>query len=289
MAIVTLKEALKKAEEGSYGIGMFNVINMETILSVMGAAEENSSPVILSLPEVDWPYVDCDMVIRAMVEKARLSSVPVVLHYDHGHNLDFMKKLLDNGWTSLMIDESMKPLEENIDITSRVVEMAGKYGASVEAELGHVPGLEGQINNADEIADDMYTRVDQAVYFAEKTGVDALAVSIGTVHGEYKFEPKLNFKRLAEINEKLDIPLVLHGGSGLSAEEFKKCIELGVRKINVFTEIMLEPAKFIRQKLSEEPSWKLAYTDLMDISINAMKIAVKRNMDIFGSTGKASK
>lgn len=289
MAIVTLKEALKKAEEGSYGIGMFNVINMETILSVIGAAEENSSPVIMSLPEVDWPYVDCDMVIRAMVEKARLSSVPIVLHYDHGHNLEFMKKLLDNGWTSLMIDESTKPLEKNIEITNRVVDMAGKYGASVEAELGHVPGLEGQINNADEIADDMYTRVDQAAYFAENTGVDALAVSIGTVHGEYKFEPKLNFKRLAEINAKLDIPLVLHGGSGLSAAEFKKCIELGVRKINVFTEIMLEPAKFIRQRLSEEPSWKLAYTDLMDISINAMKIAVKRNMDIFGSTGKASK
>lgn len=287
MAIVTLKEALKKAEEGGYGIGMFNVINIETIQSVILAAEENSSPVIMSLPEVDWSYVDCDLVIKAMVEKARSSSVPVVLHYDHGHDIKFMKKLLDNGWTSLMIDESTKPLEKNIEITASVVEMARKYGASVEAELGHVPGLEGQIDTAEAIEYDMYTKVDEAVYFAERTGVDALAVSIGTVHGEYKFVPKLNFERLGELNTNLEIPLVLHGGSGLSASEFKRCISLGVRKINVFTEIMLEPGIIIKQRLLEEPSWKLTYTDLMDISINAMKVAIKRNMDIFESTNKA--
>lgn len=287
MSIVTLKEALGKAREGGYGIGMFNVINIETITSVIEAAEENSSPVIMSIPEVDWWYVDTELVIKAMVEKARVSSVPVVLHYDHGHNIEFMKKLLDHGWTSLMIDESKQPLEKNIEITSGVVDLAKKYGASVEGELGHVPFDEGGGGDMEVEAQNMYTRVDEAVYFAEKTGIDALAVAIGTVHGEFKFTPKLNFERLKEINESLNIPLVLHGGSGLSPQDFKKCIELGVRKINVFTEIMLEPGKIIKQKMSQDPSWKLDYTSLMGLSINAMKDAVKRNMDIFGSTNKA--
>lgn len=287
MAIVTLKEALGKAKEGGYGIGMFNVINIETIQSVILAAEENSSPVIMSLPEVDWWYVDMDLVIKAMVEKAKSCSVPVVLHYDHGHNIEFMKKLLDNGWTSLMIDESKQPLEKNIELTSRVVEMSRNFGASVEGELGHVPFDEGQNVDFEVEAQSMYTKVDEAVYFADKTGVDALAVAIGTMHGEFKFTPNLNFKRLEEISSHLKIPLVLHGGSGVSAQDFKKCIELGVRKINVFTEIMLEPGKFIKQRLSQEPSWKMDYTSLMGLSINSMKDAVKRNMDIFGSSNKA--
>jgi len=287
MAIVTLKEALKKAEEGGYGVGMFNVLNLEMIQSVILAAEENSSPVIMSLPEVDWWYVDTELVIKAMVEKARSSSIPVVLHYDHGHNIKFMRKLLDCGWTSLMIDESRRPLEENIEITARVVEMAREYGASVEGELGHVPGLEGQVDSPEALSQDMYTRVDEAVYFAEKTGVDALAVAIGTVHGEYKFKPALNFKRLKELQSQLKIPLVLHGGSGLSASDFKKCIELGVRKINVFTEIILEPGKVIKQRLSKQPLWKMEYTELMALSINSMKEAIKAHMDIFGSTNKA--
>lgn len=287
MAIVTLKDALKKAEEGGYGVGMFNVINIETIQSVILAAEENSSPVIMSLPEVDWWYVDADLVIKAMAEKARAASVPVVLHYDHGHNIEFMKKLLDCGWTSLMIDESKRPLEKNIEITASVVELAGKYGASVEGELGQVPFDEGQSGDMETEAQSAYTKVDEAVYFAEKTGVDALAVAIGTVHGEFKFTPDLNFKRLEEIHSQLKIPLVLHGGSGLSAHDFIRCIELGIRKINVFTEIMLEPGKSIKQRLAEEPGWKAAYTDLMGLSIHTMKEAVKRNMDIFGSTHKA--
>ncbi len=286
MAIVTLKEALRKAEEGGYGIGMFNVINIETIQSVLLAAEENSSPVIMSLPEVDWWYVDMDLVMKAMVEKARASSVPVVLHYDHGHDLGFMKKLLEHGWTSLMIDESTRPLEENIEITARVVEMARTYGASVEGELGHVPGNEGQVEHEEEILD-MYTKVEEAAYFVERTGVDALAVAVGTVHGEYKFTPKLNFQRLGELNDRLDIPLVLHGGSGLTAEDFRRCIDLGIRKINVFTEIILEPGKAVKERLAQEPSWKLTYMDLMGLSINVMKDAVKKNMDIFRSTNKA--
>lgn len=286
MAIVTLKEALKKAEEGRYGIGMFNVLNIETIQSVILAAEENSSPVIMSLPEVDWWYVDIELVIKAMVEKARSSRVPVVLHYDHGHNIEFMKKLLDYGWTSLMIDESKKPLEKNIEITACVVEMAKKYGASVEGELGHVPFDEGQTGDAEADPQSMYTKVDEAVYFAEKTGVDALAVAIGTVHGEFKSAPNLNFKLLEDLHSQLQIPLVLHGGSGLSADDFKKCIDLGIRKINVFTEIILEPGKVIKQRLFEQPSWKVEYTELMALSINSMKEAIKRNMEIFGSTNK---
>ncbi len=287
MAIATLKDVLKKAEEGKYGVGMFNVLNIETIQSVILAAEESASPVIMSIPEVDWWHVDAELVIKAMVEKARNASVPVVLHYDHGHDMEFMKKLLEHGWTSLMIDESKRPLEENIEITSHVVELAGRYGASVEGELGHVPFDEGQSGDVVPDMYSLYTKVEEAVYFAEKTGIDALAVSIGTVHGEFKFKPDLNFKRLGELYSALEIPLVLHGGSGLSGQDFKRCIELGIRKINVFTEIMLEPGKAIRQRLAEEPGWKASYTELMGLSIQTMTEAVKRNMDIFRSTGKA--
>jgi fructose-bisphosphate aldolase class II len=288
MAIVTLKEVLHRAEAGSYGVGMFNAINIETIQAVLMAAEEKKSPVIIGIPEVDWWYVDPDMVLKALAEGAGSCSVPVVLHYDHGHNLEFMKRLLDHGWTSLMIDESRQQLEKNIELTSRVVELAKPFGASVEAELGHVPFEEGGSGNElMEAPQEMYTKPEEAVYFAEQTGIDALAVAVGTVHGEFRFKPKLNFRRLAEISESLDIPLVLHGGSGLSDEDFKKCIQLGVRKINVFTEIMLEPGKLIKRKLAEAPSWKLEYHSLMGLSITAMKEAVMRNMDVFGSSGKA--
>lgn len=287
MAIVTLKEALKKAKQGNYGVGMFNAINIETIQAVLMAAEENSSPVIIGIPDVDWWYLDADMVLKALVERVATCSVPVVLHYDHGHNIEFMKKLLDHGWTSLMIDASREPLERNIEITRGVVELAARYGASVEAELGHVPFEEGGSGDLIEAPEAMYTKVDEAVYFARQTGIDALAVAIGTVHGEFKFIPELNFERLEEISSSLDIPLVLHGGTGLSEQEFKKCIRLGVRKINVFTEIMLEPGKLIKQKLVESPSWKLEYHSLMALSITAMKDAIKRNMDVFGSSGKA--
>ena len=166
---------------------MFNAINIETIQGILLAAEENGSPVILSLPEVDWWYVETDLVIRCMAEKAGASSVPVVLHYDHGHNIETMKKLLDAGWSSLMIDASTRPLEENIEITAGIVEMAKKYGASVEGELGHVLGIEGIIYADDQMhIQDLFTKVDEAVYFVEKTGVNALAVAIGTVHGEYR-------------------------------------------------------------------------------------------------------
>lgn len=288
MAIVTLKEVLQKAKAGNYGVGMFNAINIETIQAVLMAAEENSSPVIIGIPEVDWWYVNADMVLKALAEGARSCSVPVVLHYDHGHNIEFMKRLLDHGWTSLMIDESKQQLGKNIEITSRVVEMARPFGASVEAELGHVPFEEGGSGNElIEAPQEMYTKPEEAVYFAGQTGIDALAVAIGTVHGEFRFKPKLNFRRLEEISSSLDIPLVLHGGSGLSDADFQKCIQLGVRKINVFTEIMLEPGKLIKQKLVEAPSWKLEYHSLMGLSITAMKEAIMRNMNVFGSSGKA--
>ncbi len=287
MAIVTLKEALEKAELGGYGVGMFNVINIETIQAVMLAAEENRSPVILSFPEVDWWYVETELVIKNMVEKALASPVPVVLHYDHGHKVEFMKKLLDYGWSSLMIDESARPLEENIEKTAAVVEMAGKYGASVEGELGHVPGAEGQLEADEMYQQDLYTKVDEAAYFVQKTGIDALAVAIGTVHGEYKFEPRLNFTRLEELNSNIDVPLVLHGGSGLSENDFKRCIKLGIRKINVFTDIMLGAAKAYKEIFLQDPSVKIGYMDLMPVAINNMKENIKGFMDIFGSTGKA--
>ena len=287
MAIVTLKEALKGAEEGRYAVGMFNVLNIESMLAILMAAEECSSPVILSLPEVDLWYVDSEALIGIMYKKASACTVPVVLHYDHGHNMEFMKKLLDNGWTSLMIDESKRSFEENVELTSRVVDLACRYGASVEGELGHVPGLEGSSVHEDAEKEYPYTGVDEACRFVKETGIDALAVAIGTIHGEYRSEPRLNFDRLEELYRNLKVPMVLHGGSGLSGGDFRKCISLGIRKINVFTEMVLEPGIAVRERLESEPSWKMSYTDLMPMSVQAMKNVVVRNMEIFGSTGRA--
>lgn len=287
MSIITLREALSKARKYNYAVGMFNVLNLETVQSVICAAEECQSPIILSLPEVPWDFLDIDTIIQIMVSKADKASIPVVLHYDHGHKLDMMQRLLDEGWSSLMIDESLKELNENIEITSKVVQMAKRYGASVEGELGHIPGAEGCIDANYMQNDSVYTSVSEAKQFVEETNIDALAVAIGTAHGEYRYAPRLNFTRLEELAKALDVPLVLHGGSGLSDQDFQKSILLGISKINVFTEIMLEPGKAIHERLKIQPNWNFSYHEIMPLSIDAMRSAVKRCIKVFGSNGHA--
>lgn len=278
MAIVTLKEILEDAAEKKYGVGMFDIQNLEMADAVIEAAEEENAPVILALAEVHAvnPGV-LEKIGNIMMTAARQASVPVAVHFDHGMNLDNIIRVLHLGFTSVMYDGSVLPYEENIKRTKEVVRFAKLFGASVEAELGHVGGAEGECNNPDDL---IYTNPQQAKDFVKKTEIDALAVSIGTVHGVYHFEPRLDIERLREIKKEVKVPLVLHGGSGLSDQDFRNCIENGISKVNIYTEVINEAAKF-KDKVPD------SYQGWLDLTKENMKQVVKRKIQIFGSSGKA--
>lgn len=236
--LITLKELLSIAEERKIAVGAFNAVNSECIRAVIGAAEELDLPVILMFAQVHEEWTPLDFIGPMMVREAKKASVPVCVHLDHGEDLDFLEKALDLGFTSIMYDGSVLPYEENVANTKKAVELAAKYGASVEAELGTMGRREsgaGDVTGADDETK-IYTDPDQAKAFVNETGIDALACSFGTTHGIYLVEPKLNFDVVKNVREKCGgIPVVMHGGSGVSKEDFQKGIRAGVRKINYFT------------------------------------------------------
>ena len=231
--LVSLKEILKIAEAKKIAIGSFNTPNLESLTAVLDAAEKTNSPVIIMHAQVHEEMKICklDTIGEIMVLLAEKASVPVCVHLDHGTDLAYLKKGLDLGFTSIMYDGSELSYEENYANTCVAVEMAWKYGASVEAEIGSMGARESGGAGGDSV----YTDPDTAKVFAESTGIDALACAFGTAHGLYLKTPKLDFDRLAKIDNLVDIPLVMHGGSGVSPEDYKKVIELGIRKINYYT------------------------------------------------------
>lgn len=231
--LVSLKEILKIAEAKKIAIGSFNTPNLESLTAVLDAAEKTNSPVIIMHAQVHEEMKICklDTIGEIMVLLAEKASVPVCVHLDHGTDLAYLKKGLDLGFTSIMYDGSELSYEENYANTCVAVEMAWKYGASVEAEIGSMGARESGGAGGDSV----YTDPDTAKVFAESTGIDALACAFGTAHGLYLKTPKLDFDRLAKIDSLVDIPLVMHGGSGVSPEDYKKVIELGIRKINYYT------------------------------------------------------
>lgn len=275
MSLVTSRELFKKAYEGGYAIGGFNVNNMEIIQGIVDAAKEEKSPVILQASSGARKYAN-PIYLRKLVEAAvEDSGLPIVLHLDHGDNLDLVKSCIETGFTSVMIDASKYPFEENIRITKEVVEYAHSKGVVVEAELGKLAGVEDDVKVSK--AEATYTDPRQAVEFVERTGVDSLAIAIGTSHGAYKFkgEPKLDFERLEVISHNLDgFPLVLHGASTVMPEFVAKCNEfggnlpgaqgvpedmlrraasLGVCKINIDTDLRLAMTASIREYLVKHP------------------------------------
>lgn len=231
--LVSLKEILKIAEAKKIAIGSFNTPNLESLTAVLDAAEKTNSPVIIMHAQVHEEMKICklDTIGEIMVLLAEKASVPVCVHLDHGTDLAYLKKGLDLGFTSIMYDGSELSYEENYANTCVAVEMAWKYGASVEAEIGSMGARESGGAGGDSV----YTDPDTAKVFAESTGIDALACAFGTAHGLYLKTPKLDFDRLAKIDSLVDIPLVMHGGSGVSPDDYKKVIELGIRKINYYT------------------------------------------------------
>ena len=242
MALATLKEILKEANEQCYALPAFDTIDHVSAEAVVEAAEAQNRPVILMYPEAAFPVMDVDTFFPFLRRLAERASVPVGLHLDHGQTLEAIMTGIRHGFSSVMIDGSMLPLEGNIALTGKVVEIAHAAGVSVEAEIGHVAGGEGAFEGS-EVDESMYTRPEDAKIFYESTGVDALAVAVGTVHGVYKGVPKLDIARLEKIKRLVKIPLVLHGGSGLSGEEFSRAIQAGINKINIFTEISMAAVK----------------------------------------------
>lgn len=274
--LVNLNEILKNAQKNKYAVGLFNTTDSDMLQAVIDAAEEANSPVIIGTAEVLLPYGELDLIAPSMIAAAKRARVPVAVHYDHGLTFDRCMQALKLGFSSVMFDGSAGDYETNIADTRQIVKIAHAFGATVEGEIGHV----GQTESCDNDATDMYTTPDEAVAFLEDTGVDALAIAIGTAHGVYKSKPKLDIERLKEIRRKTDTPLVLHGGSGLSDDDFKNAIAGGIAKINIFTDLCVAGKDAVKASTCD-------YLDMRNEKVSAMKQAVMRKMTLFGSVGKA--
>lgn len=235
--LVTLKEILEIAETKQIAIGSFNAPNLEAIEAEIGAAEELNLPVIIQFAQCHEQWIPLSTIGPIMVEMARQANVSVCVHLDHGETLDYIQKALELGFTGVMYDGSVLSYEENLENTKMAAEMAHKYGASIEAELGSMGKRESGAGDAGEYDDTkIYTDPDQAAKFVKETGIDALACSFGTTHGIYLSEPRLDFDVVIKVREKCGgIPVVMHGGSGVSTEDYHKAVDAGVRKINYFT------------------------------------------------------
>ena len=275
--LVNLNDVLKKAQNGGYAVGLFNTTDTDMLDAVISAAEELNSPVIIGTAEILLPSGELKLIIPGMIAAAKRAKVPVVVHYDHGLTFDRCMEALQLGVSSLMFDGSIKDYDENIKDTCEIVKIAHAFGATVEGEIGHV-------GNADSESDhDRYTTLKEAEDYVLATGVDALAIAIGTAHGVYKTKPCLNIERLSEIHQNLDTPLVLHGGSGLSDDDFRNTVKAGIAKVNIFTDLCIAGNRAMKDGLDKN----LAYLDIRNLKVEYMKEVVKEKMRLFGSVGKA--
>ena len=284
MPLVTSTEMFKKAYDGGYAIGAFNVNNMEIVQGITEACQEVHAPVILQVSKGARAYANHTYLVK-LVEAAVecCPDIPIVLHLDHGPDFETCKSCIDGGFTSVMIDASSKPFAENIEITKKVVEYAHDHGVVVEAELGTLAGIEDEVKVAAHEAS--YTHPEEVEEFVSKTGCDSLAIAIGNLHGRYIATPRLNIGRLREIDARNGIPLVLHGGSGTSEEDFKSCIGNGISKINVATAMQLaamdETCSYIAGNASPN------YIDLKNRITEASRRVVAAHIRLFESDGKA--
>lgn len=274
--LVNLKEILKTAENRKVAVGAFNTPNYECVLAVMDAAEKLRVPVILSHAELHEPVAPLSEIGPVMMAAARAASVPVCVHLDHCEDFDYMRKALDLGFTGVMYDGSLLPYEENLANTKKAVEIAAGFNCGVEAELGAMPSREGGAGGA---AGPVYTDPDQAIAFCRETGIDALAPSFGTAHGIYKSKPVLDLDLVKTISEKTGLPLVMHGGSGVSEEGFKKAIENGIRKINYYS--YMSKAGYMAAKAAIESGKSSYLHDVEYAAMQAMKEDVKKAIEVF--------
>ena len=282
MALVPMTDILKKAQSEGYAVGGFNINNLEALQAIMEAAEEEKSPVIIQLSEGAIRYIGMEYATALVKEAGKKATVPVALHLDHGSSFESIVKCIRHGFSSVMIDGSKLPYDENVALVKKVVEAAKSVGLSVEAELGKIGGTEDDHT----VKEAVMTNPDEAKDFADKTNVDALAVAIGTAHGVYKGKPELDFERLEAIEGKVDIPLVLHGASGVYDEDIQKAISLGICKINVNTAFQQAFSAKNREILVED---KEIYDPrkILGPAKDAMKEKVIEKIRLFGSNNKA--
>ncbi len=281
MPLVNMKALLKDAQEKNYAVGSFSVANLEMIQGVVKAAEETKSPIILQIAEVRLNHSPLKIIGPAMLAAAKNASVPVAVHLDHGTTLECIGEALRLGFTSVMFDGSHLSFEENIEKSKEVVSMAKPYGAAVEAEIGCVGGSEdGSVDIAMRC-----TSPDQAEIFAERTGVDALAIAIGNAHGFYKEAPQLRFDILESVRDRVSIPLVLHGGTGISEEDFIRCHQSGIKKINIATATFAAAERKVKE--GYENGGIKGYYDMHVRQIEGAYENAKKHMEIFYSIGKA--
>lgn len=279
--LVNMRDLLSDAQKGNYAVGSFSVANMEMVLGVLKAAEELNAPVILQIAEVRLKQSPLALIGPLMVAAAENAKTPVAVHFDHGKTAEKIQEALEIGFTSVMFDGSHLPIDENIAQTKNIIKMAKEYDAAVEAEIGCVGGSE---DGSEDIAINC-THPADAVKFTQETGVDALAIAIGNAHGNYKSTPKLRFDILEECANLVNTPLVLHGGTGISPDDFVKCSKTGIKKINIATATFDAVEKSVHNCYNENNI--KGYYDLQGAEVEGAYQNAKRHILIFGSDNKA--
>lgn len=277
-----MNDILLPAKKGKYGVGFFNAVNVEMARAIIETAEELKAPVMIGTAEVLLPAMELDLVANYLIPMAKKATVPVCVHYDHGLTFERCMQAVKLGFTSVMYDCSTAPYEENITKVAEMVKICHAMGVTVEAELGHVGDNagSGKLTNPE----DYFTDPDTAVDYVTRTGVDSLAVAVGNAHGDYAFPPKLDFDRIQIISGKTNLPLVLHGGSGLADADFKNAVRLGVSKINIFTDIDKAGKAGVEAGIA---AGERTMMGLIPYEIKAMKEVVAEKIKLFGSEGRA--
>ena len=281
--LVNLNEVLLPAKKEHYGVGLFNAVNLEMANAIMDAAESLRAPVIMGTAEILLGAASLAEVAAMVKARAERSPIPVVLHYDHGLTFERCLEALKLGYTSVMYDCSTVPYEENVARVAEMVKIAHAMGATVEGELGHVGDNEGEgkLTNPS----DFFTDPEMAADYVRRTKVDALAVAVGNAHGDYKFPPKLDFERIIQIQEAVNVPLVLHGGSGLTDQDFREAIRSGIAKVNIFTDISKAQVKGMQEGLAAGVNNGF---DMTPYEVRAIRTVVEEKMRLFSSDHRVS-
>ncbi|TCL06401.1 MULTISPECIES: ketose 1,6-bisphosphate aldolase [Sodalis] len=285
MALISLADGLAHARQHGYAMGAFNVLDTHFLRAIFNAATRTRSPFIINIAEVHFKYIELESLVAAIKAEAARHAIPVVLNLDHGLHFDAVMQALRQGFTSVMFDGSSLDYEENIRQTSEVTRMCHAVGVSVEAELGAVGGDEGGALYG-EADSSKFTDPARAREFVARTGIDALAVAIGNAHGAYKGEPKLDFQRLAAIGRQTGLPMVLHGGSGISDADFKQAISLGIHKINFYTGMSQAALAAITERMADRRAIYDEYAELLMAVEEGIAGVVAGQMQVFGSAGQ---
>lgn len=280
--LVTMNDLLIPAKQKGYGVGFFNAVNVEMARAVIEAAEELHAPVMVGTAEILLPAMELERVAEYLIPMAKKATVPVCVHYDHGLTFERCMQALKLGFTSVMYDCSTMGYEQNVEQVAEMVKICHAMGVTVEGELGHVGDNEGvgKLKNPS----DYYTEPETAADYVARTGVDSLAVAVGNAHGDYKFPPKLDFERMEAIAEKTGLPLVLHGGSGLTDDDFRTAVQKGICKVNIFTDLDKAGKTGIETGLREGAATMMG---LITYEIAAMKEAAAEKIKLFGSENMA--